>query len=85
MNLTDRIRKIIEVPDGRQRKIVLRKRLYRVERSYRTVKAEVDDDKPGVGVYTLQGYEERVRSYEAKLRAINGDLLSIDDAEDLED
>ena len=58
-----------------------------MERPYRTVKAEVDDGGPGVDVYTLQGYEERlrVRSYEAELRGINGDLLSIDDAYDLEE
>ena len=31
-----------------------------MERSYRAVKAEVDDDGPGVDVYTLQGYEDRL-------------------------
>ena len=55
------------------------------KKSYRTIKAEVDDDRPGVDVYTLQGYEERVNSYEAELRGINRDLLSIEDADDLED
>ena len=90
MNLIDRIGKIIEVPGSvgkkeDKEKIILRKRLDRVERSYRAVRTEVDDDGPGVDVYTLQGYEERVRSYEVELRSINGDLLPIDDTEDLED
>ena len=61
MNLIDRIAKIIGVPDGSvekkedKEKIILRKRLDRVERSYRTVKTEVDNDGPVVDVYTLQG------------------------------
>ena len=71
--------------NGPKEKIIFRKRIDRVEKSYRTVKAEVDDDGPRVDVYTLQGYEERVRSYEAELRGINGDLLSTDDADDLEE
>ena len=66
-------------------KIVIRKRMDRVEKSYRTIKAEVEEDRPRVDVYTLQGYDERVKSYEAELRKINGDLLSIDDPDDLED
>ena len=90
MNLIDRIGKIIELPGSvgkkeDKEKIILRKRMDRVERSYRTVKTEVDDDGSRVDVYTLQGYEDRVKSYEAELRGINGDLLSIDDADDLEE
>ena len=90
MNLIDRIGKIIEIPGsvGKQEakeKIILRKRVNRVEKFYRSIKAEVDYEGHGVDVYTLQGYEERVRSYEAELRGINRDILSIDDANDLED
>ena len=57
----------------------------RVERSYRTLKTEVEEIEPYTDIYTLQGYEEMVRSYESELRIINGDLLSIEDAGDLED
>ena len=72
MNLIDQMGKIIEVPGSGEKKkdkvkIILRKRIDRVERSYKTVKAEVDDDGTRVDVYTLQGFEERVRSYEADL------------------
>ena len=56
-----------------------------MEKSYRTIKAEVDHDGPGVDMYTLQGYEERVKSYKAELQGSNRDLLSIDDADDLDE
>ena len=90
MNLIDRIGKIIEVPGsvGKKEdkgKIILRKRMDRVEKSYRAIKTEVDDVGAGVDVYTLQGYEDRVKNYQEELRGINGDLLSIDDADNLEE
>ena len=90
MNLIDQIGKIIEVTGSvgkkeDKEKIILRKRVDRVEKTYRTIKAEVDDGGPGVDIYTLQGYKERVKNYEAELRGINRDLLSIEDADYLED
>ena len=64
MNLIDQIRKIIEVPGsvGRKEnkeKIILRKRIDLVKKSYRTIQA---------------GDEERVNNYEAELRGVNRDL-----------
>ena len=38
-----------------------------------------------VAVYTIQSYDERVKRFEAELRGINGDLLSIDGSDDLEE
>ena len=89
MNLINQIRKIIGVPGsvGKKEdkgKIILCKRIDRLKRSYRTIKAEVDNNGPGVDVHTLQSYEEWVKSYEEELRRINGNLSSIDDADDLE-
>ena len=87
MDLIDRIGKIIAIPGPVQNKEndILRKRMDLVEKSYRRIKAEVDENGPDVDVYTLQGYEERVKNYEVELRGINRDLLSIEDADDLEE
>ena len=67
MNLIDCIGKIIKVPGSVGKvedkgKTIFRKRIDRVEKSYRMIKAEVDHDGPGADVYTLQGYEERVKN-----------------------
>ena len=54
MDLIDWIGKIIDVPGsvGKKEdneKIIFRKHIDRLEKSYRTIKAEVDDDGPGGG------------------------------------
>ena len=87
MNLIDRICKLIEVQGSvgkkeDREKIVLRKRMNWVEKFYSTIKTEVDEDGPGVDVYTIQSYDERVKSNQAELQGINGDLLSIDDSDE---
>ena len=56
MNLIDRIGKIISVPGSVGKtedkgNIIIRKRMHRV------------DNGPGVDVYAMQGYEDRVRGY----------------------
>ena len=70
VNLIRQFGKIVEIPvpvgkKENKEKIILRKLIDRVEKSYGTIKPEVDNDGPGVDVYKLQGYEERVKRYEA--------------------
>ena len=87
MLLIDRLGKIIEVPgpaEGRDNE-VLRKRIERVEKSYRRLKTEVDETGPGLDVYALSGFDDRVKNYEAELRSVNRDLVSMEGVENLEE
>ena len=71
MDLIDCIGKIIAIlgpVENKEHKEnrILRKRMDQIEKSYRRIKAEMDVNGPDVDVYTLQGYEERVKNYAAE-------------------
>ena len=87
MDLIERIGKIIAIPGPVQNKEndIHHKRMDRVEKSYRRIKTQVDEIRPDVDVYTLQGYEEKVKNYEVELWGIIQDLLSVEDADELEE
>ena len=57
MDLIDRIGKIVVIPGPVQNKenVILCKRMDWVEKSYRRIRTEVDEDGLNVDVYTLQG------------------------------
>ena len=91
MELIDRIGKIIEVPgvpvekkDNKENNL-LSKRIDQVERGYRIIKAEFYEHGHEMDTYTLQEQEESIEDSKLELRKISRDLLSVEDAGDLED
>ena len=91
MDLIDRIGKIIEVPgvpvemkDNRESNI-LRKRIDQAEKGYRIIKAEFDEHAHEMDIYALHEQEESIEDSKLELRKISRDLLSVEDAGDLED
>ena len=48
------------------------------------IKGQFDDRKLRMDIYTLRGQEERIKGLKLQLQQINKDLLSVEDAEELE-
>ena len=64
---------------------LLRKQIDQVECGYGITKAEFDEHGYDMDTYTLQELEESIEDSKLELRKINRDLLSVEDAGDLED
>ena len=67
-------------------KDLLRKRVDRVDKSYRTVKGDFDERGPEMDTFTLQAnLEEPIDDLKSELRGICKELISIEDSADLEE
>ena len=90
MELIDRIGKIIEISGvpvekkDNKKNNLLHKRINQVERGYRIIKAEFDEYGHEMDTCTLQEQEESIEDSKLELRKISRDLLSVEDAGDLE-
>ena len=49
------------------------------------IKGQIDDCGPDMDVYTLRGEEERINRFQLKLEEITNDLLSVEDADGLDE
>ena len=82
---------MIEVPvvpverNDNKENTLLRKQIDQVEKGYRITKAEFDEHGHDMDTYTLQELEESIEGSKLELRKVNRDLLSGEDAGDLED
>ena len=88
MDLVDRLGKLMAVPP-KENPIteldLLSKRIDQVEKSYRVIKDAFDSHGPEMDIYTLQEKEESIEDSKSQLQEINKELLSVKDAETLEE
>ena len=87
MDLIDRLSQLVDLPMPTKpiaEKDLLRKRINHVEKAYRMVKGRIDERGLEMDVYALGGQEKRINDLQLQSKEIEKDILSIEDAPELE-